>query len=113
MGRDIQSLLENGSGGYDHCFVIDGEEGSLRLFAEVYEPFTGRLMKGFTTQPGVQVYTGNMLNSVQGKIGSLYKRHGGLCLETEYFPDPPNQSRFPSAVFGPQRDYWEKNSICV
>lgn len=108
LGRDIHPLLESGIGGYDHCFVIDGEEGNLRPFAEMYEPFTGRLMKGFTTQPGVQLYTGNMLHSVHGKIGSLYGKHGGFCLETEHFPDSPNQSHFPSAVFGPQRNYLEK-----
>ncbi len=108
LGRDIQELLQTGAGGYDHCFVVDGEPGKLRPFGELREPFTGRSMMGFTTQPGVQVYTGNMLSSVPGKIGSVYKKNGGLCLETQHFPDSPNQSSFPSAIFGPDRDYREK-----
>ena len=108
LGRDIQPLFQTNMGGYDHCFVIDGEPGVLRPFGEVHEPFTGRCMKGFTTQPGVQVYTGNMLKSVEGKIGSVYTKNWGLCLETQHFPDSPNQSGFPSAIFGPDRDYHEK-----
>ncbi|MEN6562094.1 MAG: aldose epimerase family protein [Christensenella sp.] len=108
LGADIQPLLETSLGGYDHCFVIDGEPGVFRPFAELYEPSSGRRMKARTTQPGVQVYTGNMLNSVAGKIGSVYRKQDGLCLETQRFPDSPNQGSFPSAIFGPERDYYEK-----
>jgi len=101
IGRDIRA-------GYDHCFVIDGEPGDLRPFAEVYEPFSGRSMRGFTTQPGVQLYTGNLLSSLPGKIASVYEKHSGFCLETQHFPDSPNRPEFPSAIFGPDRDYHEK-----
>jgi len=106
IGKDIRAAA-NGSG-YDHCFVIDGEPGDLRPFAEAYEPFTGRSMKGFTTQPGVQLFTGNNLCAVPGKISSVYEKYGGFCLETQHFPDSPNKPEFPSAIFGPDRDYHEK-----
>jgi aldose 1-epimerase len=93
--------------GYDHCFVVDGEIGKLRPCAEVYEHDTGRFMKVSTTQPGVQFYTGNHLN-IEGKYGSRYVKHSGLCLETQHFPDTPNQAAFPSCTAGPDNDYHEK-----
>ena len=93
--------------GYDHCFVVDGEPGKLRPCAEVYEPDSGRSMKVFTTQPGVQFYTGNHLN-ITGKYGSSYVKHSGFCLETHHFPDTPNQSGFPSCIAGPDNDYNEE-----
>jgi len=94
--------------GYDHCFAVDGEYGKLRPCAEVYEHVTGRLMKVYTTQPGVQFYTGNHLKSVYGKQGSCYVKYSGFCLETQHFPDTPNQKDFPSCIFGPGRDYHER-----
>jgi aldose 1-epimerase len=93
--------------GYDHCFVVDGEPGKLRPCAEVYEPASGRSMKVFTTQPGVQFYTGNHLN-IAGKQGSHYVKHSGFCLETQHFPDSPNQGSFPSCIVSPGKDYNEK-----
>ena len=102
IGKDMPA------GGYDHCFVVDGEPGELRPFAEAHDPSTGRTMRGFTTQPGVQLFTGNALSSMPGKIGSVYNKHDGFCLETQHFPDSPNQPQFPSAIFGPDRDYHEK-----
>ena len=93
---------------YDHCFVVDGEPGKLRPVAELYEPFSGRYMKGFSTQPGVQFYTGNHLFSIPGKMGTVYEKFHAFCLETQHFPDSPNQPKFPSAIFGPNRDYHEK-----
>lgn len=94
--------------GYDHCFAVDGDPGKLRPCAEVFEPLSGRSMKVFTTQPGVQLYTGNMLTGTAGKQGSRYTKHAGFCLETERFPDSPNRSGFPSCVFAPGNDYHEK-----
>ena len=102
IGTDIAK------GSYDHCYVVDGEEGELRPFAEVYEPNTGRFMRGFTTQPGVQLYTANYRNPTPGKIGSLYNGYSGFCLETQHYPDSPNHPDFPSTIFGPGRDYNEK-----
>jgi aldose 1-epimerase len=65
-------------------------------------------MRVFTTQPGIQLYTGNLLNGIPGKIGSVYNKYSGFCLETQHYPDAPNKPSFPSAVFGPGRDYREK-----
>ena len=103
--------------GYDHCFVIDenapvidksGEEPVQRLCAEVREPGSGRILKLSTSQPGVQFYSGNFLNGIEGKAGSVYRKNAGFCLETEHFPDSPNQNSFPSAIFGPDRPYHER-----
>jgi aldose 1-epimerase len=100
--------------GYDHCFAVDGElsklgkPSNLRPCAEVFEPDSCRLMKVFTTQPGVQFYTGNHLKKLAGKQGSVYKKHSGFCLETQHFPDTPNQSSFPSCIAEPEKNYHEK-----
>ncbi|GAB6392038.1 MAG: aldose 1-epimerase [Treponematales bacterium] len=107
VGRDIAAA----GGGYDHCFAVDGEPGKLRPCAEVHEPRSGRSMRVFTTQPGVQFYTGNSLPPMAGKAGSRYGKHSGLCLETQRFPDSPNRSEFPTAIFGPDREYHEKTVL--
>lgn len=94
--RDEQLKLGNG---YDHNWVIDGREGTLRLAAEVREPVTGRVMEVWTTEPGVQLYTGNYLDdSKPGKGGVTYKPRYGFCLETQHFPDSPNKPNFPTTV---------------
>src|SRR5205085_9032754 len=88
-----------GAGGYDHNYVLDGE--GFRLIGEVYEPIHGRVMEVFTTEPGVQFYSGNFLRDEPGKGGRVYPYRGGLCLETQHFPDSPNQPHFPSTVLRP------------
>ena len=107
IGRDIDALADT-IGGYDHCFLIDGTIGELRPFADVYEPFSGRSIKGFTTQPALQFYTGVQLRPMPGKIGSVYDKFSGFCLETQHFPDSPNRPEFPSCIFGHDRSYHEK-----
>jgi aldose 1-epimerase len=87
---------------------VDGERGKLRPCAEVTDKQSGRSMKVFTTQPGVQFYTGNNLNQVAGKFGSVYKKHTGFCLETQHFPDTPNNIGFPQCTASPGKDYHEK-----
>jgi aldose 1-epimerase len=106
--KPIKQDIEATGGGYDHCFVVDGEAGQLRPCAEVYEGRSGRTLRVFTTQPGVQFYTGNFLDGIPGKGGSVYHKHGGFCLETQHFPDAPNRPAFPSALYDPGRDYHEK-----
>jgi aldose 1-epimerase len=106
--KPIKRDIEAAGGGYDHCFALDGKAGELRPCAEVYEGTSGRTMKIYTTQPGIQFYSGNMLTGIHGKIGSVYKKHAGLCLETQHFPDSPNKGEFPDAIFGPERDYHER-----
>jgi aldose 1-epimerase len=95
-------------GGYDHNFVINGTPGELRPAATVYEPASGRVLEVLTTQPGVQFYSGNFLDgSIVGPSGKAYEKRGGLCLETQHFPDSPNQPDFPSTLLEPGETYEE------
>ena len=89
--------------GYDHNFVIDGGGKELVQAAEVYDPATGRVLTVLTTEPGVQFYTANHLDgsTIVGKQGIAYVKNGALCLETQHFPDSPNQPNFPSTVLRP------------
>lgn len=85
--------------GYDHNFVIDGRAGTLRLAGRVTEPTTGRAMEVWTTEPGMQLYTGNYLDgSDTGKGGKPYRHRYGFCLETQHYPDSPNRPAFPSTT---------------
>ncbi|MFH5802735.1 aldose epimerase family protein [Alienimonas sp. DA493] len=92
-------------GGYDHNFVLDrGDAGDdeMVLAARVHEPLTGRVLEVKTTEPGVQVYTGNFLDgSIIGTSGRPYEHRGAFCLETQHFPDSPNQPNFPSTILKP------------
>lgn len=93
------------AGGYDHNWVLDGPEGTLREFAVVTEPVSGRVMRAYTDLPGVQFYAGNFITEQTGKEGAAYGARSGMCLETQYFPDTPNKPGFPLSVFGPERKY--------
>jgi aldose 1-epimerase len=88
--------------GYDHNWVIQGTPGELRPVAKAFEPASGRVLLVGTTQPGVQFYSGNFLNgTVKGAAGTPYLRRSGFCLETQHFPDSPNQPGFPSTELRP------------
>jgi aldose 1-epimerase len=111
IGRRINAAdpqLARGKG-YDHNFCLNrrsGDPSTPRLAARVVEPRTGRVMEIVTTEPGLQVYTGGALDgSVVGKGGRVYGRHAGLCLETQHFPDSPNQTAFPSVRLEPGQVY--------
>jgi aldose 1-epimerase len=92
--------------GYDHNFVLDHPAGSLSEAAEVYEPKTGRILRVLTTEPGMQLYTGNFLDgSITGKEGRVYNRRYALCLETQHFPDSPNHPSFPSTELKPGKQF--------
>ena len=98
--------LRLASGGYDHTWVLDKAAGALTQAAEVYDPVSGRVLEVFTTQPGVQFYTGNFLDgSFVGKGGRAYHKHQGFCLETQHFPDSPHHPDFPSVVLRPGEVY--------
>lgn len=85
--------------GYDHNFVLNGPIGKLHQAAVAYEPTSGRLMEIWTTEPGIQFYSGNFLDgTLTGKDGKVYQRRFGFCLETQHFPDSPNQPSFPTTV---------------
>ena len=104
IGRDIREDYEQLllTGGYDHNFVIDGwnDDSTLRHIATVKGPKSGRVMKAYTTLPGVQFYAGNFIDAQQGKDGVTYGKRSGFALETQYFPDTIHHENFPSYVFG-------------
>ncbi len=92
--------------GYDHTWVLDKPGDALGHAARVYAPGSGRVLDVSTTAPGIQFYSGNMLDgSLAGKGGTIYVRNSGLCLETQHFPDSPNQPQFPSTVLRPGETY--------
>ena len=100
------SQLKNG-GGFDHNFVLDaGQPVHPALAAIVYDQLSGRKMEILTTEPGVQFYAGNYLDgSLVGKAGRPYPKRGGFCLETQHFPDSPNQPTFPNAILLPGQTF--------
>jgi len=90
------------AGGYDHNWVLNGTGPGLHVAAEVYDPGSGRTLTVSTTEPGVQFYSGNFLDGTKtGKFGVAYPKHAGLCLETQHFPDSPNEAKFPSTLLKP------------
>jgi aldose 1-epimerase len=89
--------------GYDHCYVLRSKDGSLALAARVEEPKSGRIMEVFTTEPAVQLYTGNFLDG-DAKNGA-HKQHTAFCLETQHYPDSPNQANFPTTLLKPGQTY--------
>jgi aldose 1-epimerase len=100
---DVQ--LQRGRG-YDHNFVLSRPDAGLAFVARVAEPRSGRVLEVHTTEPGMQLYTGNFLHDgVAGKAGRRYGHRSGLCLETQHFPDSPNQPHFPSTILRPGAEY--------
>ena len=103
--RDDDTQLRRGRG-YDHNFVLTRTGGGIRRAARVVERSTGRTLHVTTTEPGVQVYTGNFLDgSITGKEGRVYRQHYGFCLETQHFPDSPNKPHFPPVVLRPGGEF--------
>lgn len=102
IGARIEEPV-NGGGGYDHCYVVDGTAGELRLAAKVVDPASGRVMEIETTEPAIQFYTGNHLAG-QPDQGNAVK-HGAFCLETQHYPDSPNRPEFPSTRLNPGEKY--------
>ena len=110
IGRDIgQNNQQLGFGaGYDHNWVLDkaGREGVLTIAARVHEPTSGRMVEVTTTEPGVQFYCANFLDGrLKGKSGKPYVYRGGFCLETQHYPDSPNQPTFPSTILQAGDEY--------
>lgn len=102
--NDKDQQLEFGRG-YDHCWALSSKN-SVKHAATVYEPVSGRVVDVYTTEPGIQLYCGNFLDgSITGKQGVVYKHRYGFCLETEHFPDSPNQKNFPSTELSPGEAY--------
>ena len=107
VGKEIREDMEQLilTKGYDHNWVIDGWDGSLRLAATTVGPKSGRKMYTYTTLPGVQFYAGNCIGDEPGKDGAFYTKRSGLCLETQYYPNSVNTPNFPSCVFGGEKEY--------
>lgn len=105
IGEDNEQLKMGG--GYDHCWVLNGgPTDTPRMVATVVHPTTSRKMEVFTTEPGIQFYSGNFLDgSLSRKGGITYKHRSGLCLETQHYPDSPNKPDYPSVVLSPDDTY--------
>ncbi|MEK7703958.1 MAG: aldose epimerase family protein [Myxococcota bacterium] len=107
--RRLEQGLAQGLAGYDHNFVVDGWDGSLRSVATLRAARSGRVLEVWTTQPGLQVYGGGGLDAtLRGHGGVAYGPGHGLCLETQHFPDSPNHAHFPSTVLRPGETYVER-----
>ena len=108
IGKDIEAAdeqIKNGKG-FDHNFVLNGASGTMRLVAVATDDASGRVMEILTTEPGIQLYSGNFLDgSLKGKGGADYKLRSGFCLETQHYPDSPNRPEFPSTVLKPGDTY--------
>ena len=111
IGRDIDSndnQIKFGKG-YDHCWVINNQDAGLRHVASLYHSQTGRIMEIESDQPGIQFYSGNFLDgTLESKGEGYYNYRTGLCLETQQYPDSPNQKNFPSVVLNPNEKYITK-----
>ncbi len=105
LGQDLKQIVADPVG-YDHCFVLRGQDGKMALAARVKDPKSGRVMEIHTTQPGIQLYTGNFLDGSAGNGGN--PQHTAFCLENQHYPDSPNQSRFPSTILRPGETYRQK-----
>jgi aldose 1-epimerase len=104
MAQDDEQLRRGR--GYDHNFVLNREGSGLALAGRVVEPTTGRTLEISTTEPGIQFYSGNFLDgAITGKDGRVYGHRTGFCLETQHFPDSPNQPGFPSTILRPGQEY--------
>lgn len=107
VGKEIRENMEQLllTQGYDHNWVVDGWDGTLKHIATTIGPKSGRKMHTYSTLPGVQFYAGNCIGDEPGKDGAFYTKRSGLCLETQYYPNSINTPSFPSCVFGGDKEY--------
>jgi len=101
--HSIGERIDQVPGGYDHCYVVNPADQQLRPVGEVYDPKSGRMMQILSTEPGVQLYSGNFLDGSPASGG--HKQHQGFCLESQHFPDSPNQPDFPTTLLKPGETY--------
>ena len=108
VGDDIdldETQITYGNG-YDHCWVLNNQDEGVRFVASAYDPLSGRLLEVFSDQPGIQFYSGNFLDgTLQSKEGGNYEFRSGFCLETQHYPNSPNQENFPSVILNPGEKY--------
>ncbi|WP_072403253.1 aldose epimerase family protein [Flaviramulus basaltis] len=114
IGKEINTdneQLKLGKG-YDHCWVLNGEKDAMRFAASAYDEASGRFMEVFSDEPGIQFYTGNFLDgTLPMPNGGTYGHRTGFCLETQHFPDSPNQNEFPSVILKPGETYSTKTTF--
>ncbi|MDT0676855.1 aldose epimerase family protein [Autumnicola musiva] len=114
VGQNIEAenqQLKRGLG-YDHCWVLNEQESGMRFAASAYDPESGRYLEVHTDEPGIQFYTGNFLDgTLPAKGGGTYGKRTGFCLETQHYPDSPNQEGFPSVVLEPGEKYTSNTSF--
>lgn len=103
IGKEISEV----KGGYDHNWILNKTGNAIAKVANVFDPGTGRFMEVWTTEPGIQFYSGNFLDGTltNTRSGIKYVKHAGLCLETQHYPDSPNQPAFPSTILKPGETY--------
>lgn len=102
IGDDIEKV----AGGYDHNYVIIQSDPPPRFAAQLHDPQSGRWLTVYTTEPGIQFYSGNFLDgTLAGRGGHMYQKHAGICLEPQHFPDSPNQPDFPNTILQPGQVY--------
>lgn len=102
----IGARIEQVKGGYDHNFVLNSKDGSLQQAAILTDSISGRKLEVFTTEPGMQFYTGNFLDgSLKNHDGKPINQHSAMCMETQHFPDSPNKPNFPSVILKPGAKY--------
>jgi aldose 1-epimerase len=114
VGKDIDAKdeqLKNGLG-YDHCWVLNNQDKGDRFAASAYDPTSGRLLEVYSDQPGIQFYSGNFLDgTLPMRNGGTYAHRTGFCLETQHYPDSPNQKDFPTTVLNPGENYKTKTTF--
>ena len=114
IGKDIEvanDQLKKGLG-FDHCWVLNDQNTGMRYAAKAYDPISGRVLEVATDEPGIQFYSGNFLDgTLPSKNGGTYAHRSGFCLETQHYPDSPNQKDFPSTILEPGKVYNSKTSF--
>jgi aldose 1-epimerase len=114
VGKDIEAKddqIKKGLG-YDHCWVLNNQDKGERFAASAYDPTSGRLLEVYTDQTGIQFYSGNFLDgTLPMRNGGTYAHRTGFCLETQHYPDAPNQKDFPSTVLSPGENYKTKTTF--
>ncbi len=105
LSSPISERMAEVEPGFDINYVLDKKSREITRVAAIYDPVSGRTMEVLTTLPGIQLYTSNYLNEITGKGGTKYEKHSAVCLETQFFPDSPNQPSFPSSVIYPGEKY--------
>ena len=106
QAEKIGARIASVPGGYDHNFVLNKKDTAISLAAVLSDSTSGRKLEVFTTEPGLQFYSGNFLDgTLKTSAGKAINQHTGLCLETQHFPDSPNEPAFPSTILRPGKQY--------